>query len=184
MTRRRHKPADPQDIVRRRLERAEVDAEIDRLRSIGAVVKLNPAHRIVSAYRASPFVKLRESNTITLAQALAAEWLCEEWAIWKGLDGRPALLAPMPPENNTCHAEIITDRMLKAGRRVRAVLGLVGPMDRDLLAALIAASVEEDAPIPWRDIVRRVCGITQTIRQSQAVACALENLNRACAHVH
>ena len=179
MSRRRHKPTDPQEIARRRAERADTEAEIVRLRGIGATVKLDRARRITSAYRSSPFVKLRETNTITLGQAVAAEWLCEEWATWKGLDGRPALVVPGIADK-TCHAEFVTDRMLKAGVRVRAVLSLVGPMDRDLLAALVAASVEDDAPIPWREIVRRVTGITQTVRHSQAVACALENLTRAC----
>ena len=175
----RRKPADPQEVTRRRAERLATEAEVTRLRAVGAVVKLDRARRIVSAYRASPFVKLRDSNTITVAQAAAAEWLCEQWAIWKGMDGRPST-EPMPHEPRAGCAEIVTDRMLKAGRRVKAALARVGPMDRALLSALVAASVEEDAPLPWRDIVRRVCGITQTVRQSQAIACALENLKRAC----
>jgi hypothetical protein len=51
-------------------------------------------------------------------------------------------------------------------------------MDAELLAALVHSAVEDDRPLPWRDVVRKVCGITQTVRQSQAVACALENLAR------
>lgn len=179
----RHKPADPQEIARRRAERAANEAEIARMRGQGATVKLDRARRIVSAYRASPFVKLKESKTISDAQARAAEWLIEQWATWKGLDGRPAPTLAPHDQSGRGSAEIITERMLMAGRRVRATLAAVGPMDRDLLAALTAASVEEDAPIPWRDIVRRVCGISQSVRQSQAVACALENLSRACAAV-
>jgi hypothetical protein len=176
MSRRRHKPADPQEIARRRAERLANEAEIVRLRSSGATVKLDRSRRITSAYRSSPFRKLRESNTISQGQGAAAERLCDDWAVWKGMDGRPELVHVQVSRSA---AEFITDRMLKAGVRVRVVLERVGPMDRDLLAALVAATVEEDRPLPWRDIVRRVCGIGQTVRQSQAVACALENLTRA-----
>ena len=175
MPQKRRKPTDPQEIARQRAERAATDTEIGRLRKQGAVVKLDRSRRIVSAYRASPFVKLRDTDTITQAQAAAAERLCKDWAQWKGLDGRPErseIVADM-----TTTAEIITDRMLQAGRRVRWVLERVGPLDRDLLAALVGAAVEEDRPIPWRDIVRRVCGVTQSVRQSQMVVAGLENSN-------
>jgi len=173
---RRSKPSDPQALAQRRAERLATEAEIVRLKASGAVVKLDRARRIVSAFRASPFRKLRETNTITQGQGAAAERLCDDWAQWRGLDGKPERL---PVRTGDSAAEIVTDRMLQAGRRVRRALDRVGPMDRDLLAALVAATVEEDRPIPWRDIVRRVCGIGQSVRQSQAVACALENLARA-----
>jgi hypothetical protein len=177
MPRRHHKPSDPQELARRRAERAATEVEIGRLRGLGATVNLDRARRIVSAYRASPFHKLRDSNTITRGQAAAAEKLCEQWATWKGLDGKPALLPGV--QVSTSAAEFVTDRMLTAGKAVRAVLERVGPMNAELLAALVVATVEEDAPLPWRDIVRRVAGITQTVRQSQVVADALENLARA-----
>jgi len=180
MGKQRRKPSDPQEIARRRAERIANESEIDRLRSQGAVVKLDRSRRIVSAYRASPFVKLRDTDTITAAQAAAAERLCDDWAQWKGLDGRPER-SEVHAETYGNTAEIITDRMLQAGRRVARILEKVGPLDRALLAALVAAAVEEDRPIPWRDIVRRVCGVTQSVRQSQMIVAALENLSRAYA---
>ena len=173
------KPTDPQEIARKRAERLATETEIGRLRKQGATVKLDRSRRIVSAYRASPFVKLRDSDTITPAQAGAAERLCEDWAQWKGLDGRPE--RSEVPGDGSQTAQIVTDRMLSGGRRVRRVLDLVGPLDRDLLGALVGAAVEEDRPIPWRDIVRRVCGVRQSVRQSQMVVAALENLSRAYA---
>jgi hypothetical protein len=178
-SRSRRKPSDPQDAARRRAERAETEGEIVRLRSTGAVVKLDRTRRIVGAYRANPFRKLKDANTITLGQSNAADRLCEDWAIWKGLDGKPAPLEIHNP--NWSHQEFLTDRMLLARARVDRVLGKVGPADRDLLAALVASAVEDDRPIPWRDIVRRVTGVTQTVRQSQMVVAALENLTRAYA---
>jgi hypothetical protein len=174
---RRH-PTDPAEIARRRAERLATDAEVHRLKGQGATVNLDRSRRIVSAYRASPFRKLQDMGAVTKPQALAAERLCEEWATWKGLDGKPELV---PVKVGYSHAEFLTDRMLTAGVHVRRVLEAVGPMDAELLAALVASAVEEDRPIPWRDVVRRVSGITQTIRQSQVVASALENLARAYA---
>jgi hypothetical protein len=176
--RRNRKPADPQEIMRKRAEKIANEAEIGRLRGQGAVVSLDRARRIVSAYRASPFRKLLDTKTITKTQAVAAERLCQDWAEWKGLDGRPAPLG-IPSAEHTHTDTVLTDRMLSAGGRVQRVLDSVGPMDRDLLASLVCASVEDDRAIPWRDIVRRVTGVTQTIRQSQMIVASLENLSRA-----
>jgi hypothetical protein len=176
--RRNRKPTDPQEIVRKRAERQAIDAEISRLRDQGAVVSLDRARRIVSAYRASPFRKLLDTKTITKTQAVAAEKLCQDWAEWKALDGKPAPLG-IPAADHVHVDHVLTDRMLSAGNRVERVLSRVGPMDRDLLASLVVATVEDDHPIPWRDIVRRVTGVTQTIRQSQMIVASLENLSRA-----
>jgi hypothetical protein len=177
MPKSRHKPTDPQAAARRRLERQETDAEIGRLRRQGAVVSLDRARRIVSAYRASAFHKLRESDTISASQAAAAERLCSDWAVWRGLDGRPP---PLEVHTEWKRApDIVTDRMLVAGNRVDRVLRQVGPVDRELLISLVASAVEDDRPIPWRDTVRRVTGVTQTVRQSQMIVAALGNLARA-----
>jgi hypothetical protein len=178
----KHKPTDPQEIAQRRAEREQNEVEIARLRSQGAVVSLDRARRIVSAYRASPFNKLRETKTITAAQSNAAARLCKDWAIWRGLDGRPApSLEVHNPNPSSSGGEIVTDRMLQAGDRVAKALGKIGPMDRDLLAALVISSMEDDRPLPWRDVVRQITGVTQTVRQSQAIVSALENLTRAYA---
>jgi len=173
----RHKPTDPQEAARKRLERQETDAEIGRLRRQGAVVSLDRARRIVSAYRRSAFHKLRETRTITPGQADAAHRLCADWAIWRGLDGRPP---PLEVHTEWKRApDIVTDRMLAAGNRVDKALRKVGPVDRELLICLVASAVEDDRPIPWRDTVRRVTGVTQTVRQSQMIVAALGNLARA-----
>jgi hypothetical protein len=177
MGKRSHKPADPQEIVRRRAARAENEAEIVRLRSQGAVVRLDRARRIVSAYRASPFHKLRDSDTISATQAMAAEKLCDDWAIWRGLDGRAERLEV---RLGTCEpAEIVTDRMLRAGERVARALAHVGPLDRELLAALIRPQIEQDRQPPWRLTVEAITGVTQSVRQSQMIVAALANLARA-----
>jgi len=180
MSKAHRKPTDPQEIVRRRIARIANEDEIKRLRKQGATVNLDRARQIVSAYRASAFHKLRETKTINTAQAAAAERLCSDWAIWKRLDGKPA-----PSEVRVMirsgAPEIVTDRMIAAGDRVACVLAAVGPMDRDLLGCLVAQAIEEDQPLPWRDVVRRVTGVTQTVRQSQMIVAGLENLARAYA---
>jgi len=181
MGKQHRKPSDPQEIARRRAERAANEAEIRRMRGQGAVVNLDRARRIVSAYRASPFVKLRDSDTITAGQASAAERLCMDWAAWRGLDGRPEPSEVRASTSDGTVAQVVTDRMIAAGDRVARVLKKVGPMDRDLLAALVASVVEDDRPLPWRDIVRRVTGVSQGVRQSQMVVAATENLARVYA---
>ncbi|HEY1878410.1 MAG TPA: hypothetical protein VGG68_00610 [Caulobacteraceae bacterium] len=170
------KPTDPQEIARRRAERAANEAEISRLRAQGAVVRLDRARRIVTAYRASPFVKLRDSNTISAAQARAAEALTEDWAIWRGLDGKPERLDVHVTSRKG--GEVVTDRMLKAGERVQMILSRIGPLDRELLVALVSGIVEQDVAPPWREAVEQITGVTQSVRQSQMVVSALENLAR------
>lgn len=173
----KHKPADPAEITRRRAERAANEVEIGRLRRAGATVTLDRARRIVSAYRASPFVKLRDSATINATQALAAEKLCDDWAIWRGLDGRAERLDVRIESNGS--SEIVTDRMLRAGERVARALAHVGPLDRELLTALVGPMIERDRPPPWRAVVACTTGVTQSVRQSQMVVSALANLARA-----
>lgn len=175
----KHKPADPLEIIRKRAERAAMDAEITRLRGQGVVVRLDRSRRIVSAYRQSPFVKLRESNTISAGQLIAAEKLAEDWAIWRRLDGGPEKLGI--PLHGHEPGQLVTDRMLRAGERVNGVLSRIGPLDRELLSALIGQLVERDQVPPWREIVARITGVTQTVRQSQMIVAALENLSRAYA---
>jgi hypothetical protein len=173
----KHKPADPAEIMRRRAERAANETEIARLRDQGATVRLDRARRIVSAYRASPFVKLRDSDTINATQAMAAEKLMDDWAIWRGLDGRAERLDVRV--ESSAASEIVTDRMLRAGERVARALGCIGPMDRELLTALVGWQIEIDRPPHWRTTVERITGVTQSVRQSQMIVSALANLARA-----
>jgi len=180
MSKPHRKPSDPQVAAERKAERAANEAEIGRLRASGAVVSLDRTRRIVSAYRASAFHKLRETKTISTGQAAAAERLCSEWAIWKGLDGRPPP-AEVHTKRQPAAPVILTDRMLKAGNKVAHALRLVGPLDRELLVSLVASAIEDDRPLPWRETVRKVSGVTQTVRQSQMVVAALENLARVYA---
>lgn len=158
-------------------ERAEHEAEIVRLQRSGAIVNRDPrTKRMVSAYRSNVFQVLLQSQTINQGHYNAAQQLIEAWAQWKGLDGSPGRSEAVDG-GQACH-EIITDRMIVAGKRVARILEQVGPMDRDLLSAFMVATVEEDRPMAWRGIVERVTAITQRDRQSTVVVVALENLRR------
>lgn len=172
MTRKPRKPGKPYDPAR-----AEREAEIARLVASGAIVNIDPrTQRMVSAYRSNVFTVLLKSQTIHQGHYNAAQTLIEDWAEWKGLDGKPGQ-GEFVDGGSGC-AELITDRMIVAGRRVSRTLDQVGPMDRELLSAFMVATVEEDRPMVWRGIVQRVTNIDQRDRQSTIVVGALENLRR------
>lgn len=169
----RKTPFDPAAQARQALERQDRESEIKRLEGQGVVVNLDQGRRIVSAYRSNVFKILLEARTITQNHHNAAHTLMTDWAEWKGLDGKPG-----GPGGGSGAAELVSDRMINAGRRVTSTLSQVGPMDRDLLVAFMVATVEEDRPMAWRGIVQRETGVIQSVRQSQMVVAALENLRR------
>lgn len=175
MTRRR-KPSDPQEIVAKRIERQARDAEAKRLEKQGATVKRDRAGQILSAYRSNVFRSLLEAGGITPNQYDAAYRLAQDWAAWKGLDGKPERSEFV--DGGSGAAELVNDRMIRAGRDVAEALASVGLANRDLLEALMEAVVEHDRPMLWRGIVERVTGETRQKEQRERVVGALENLRR------
>lgn len=174
MTKRKKRPYDPASAAKAALERFENENEITRLQTQGAVVKLDERRRIISAYRSNVFNLLLNNKAISQNQHDAAARLAQDWAEWKGLDGG----ADGPGGGQGC-AELVSDRMIKAGDRVGDALGQVGPMDRDLLRSFMAETVENDRAMVWRAIVQKVCGETRDKEQRMLVVSALENLRRA-----
>ncbi len=172
MTRRR-KPHDPAAAER---ERANTKAEVERLTGMGAEVNLGPDGKILSAWRSNVFTVLLRSGSITPNHHAAAMRFCEAWAVWKGLAGSAGRMEAV--DGGTGEAELVTDRMIIAGREVERVLAQVGPMDRELLKAFAVATVEEDRPMVYRGIVERVSGVTGRDAQPAIVRAALENLRR------
>jgi hypothetical protein len=102
--------------------------------------------------------------------------LAETWATWRGLAGTEGRTEAV--DGGTGSAELVTDRMIVAGRQVERTLAGVGPMDEALLIAFMVATVEEDRPMAWRGIVERVSGVTGRDAQPAIVRAALENLRR------
>jgi len=170
---RRRKPHDPAAAER---ERANTRAEVERLASMGAEVNLGPDGKILSAWRSNVFTVLLRSGSITPNHHAAAMRLAETWAIWRGLSGATGRTEFV--DGGSGSAELVTDRMLVAGRQVERTLAGVGPMDEALLTAFMRATVEEDRPMAWRGIVERVSGVTGRDAQPAIVRAALENLRR------
>jgi hypothetical protein len=72
-------------------------------------------------------------------------------------------------------AELVTDRMIRAGRDVDRALSSVEPLSRVILEAFMVATVEEDRAMAWRGIMERL-GVRVKERQTRAVVDALEGL--------
>jgi hypothetical protein len=174
------RPYDPAEAQAKAQERKDRDAEVQRLKSQGASVTLDRGGRIVSAYRSNVFTRLREAKptpAISVGQHNAAQLLIEIWAAWKGLEGSGEP-SPEKVDGTGGRDSLVSDRMLRAGRRAEEALSAIGPQDRDLLVAFMVATVEEDRPMQWRGIVHRVTGEERRERQVVYVVSALENLRR------
>lgn len=165
---RRNKPYDP--------AKAEREAEKARLIAQGAQLVLDRGGKVVSARRSNVFNLLLQRNTITADHYDAAYTLANEWAAWKGLDGKGDTFGQIVDCGSGC-AELITDRMIRAGRAVERALSAVDELSRTIMEALMIATVEEDRCMAWRGILER-CGVTGKDRQTTAVVGALEALRR------
>lgn len=164
--------------AKRNKARIHDPAEYHRLKLMGADVNIDKYDgKIVSARRTNVFTVLLTAGAITPNHHDAAYRLAEDWAEWKGLAGAGDRTSKV--DGGLGCAELVTDRMISAGKAVARTLAMVGPMDRELLQAFMVATVEQDRPMVWRGIVERVTGITARDRQSTVIWMALENL-RAC----
>jgi len=171
---RRNKPFDPSAGMRAAAERAEAKQEAKRIRAQGGDVRLDAAGRIISAWRTNVFRLLLERGTITPNHHDAAYTLAKDWAAWKGLDGKPETFGEFV-DGGSGSAELVTDRMIKAGKRVKYALSAVEPMSMVILEAFMVATVEEDRPMMWRGIMERI-GVKAERKQTEAVVTALEQL--------
>lgn len=170
-------PYDPAAATRAALERKDREAEIARLIAGGATVTTDRAGQIISARRSNVFTLLLARGTITPNQYDAAYRLAQDWATWKGLDGRGDGGTEFVDGGSGC-AELVTDRMIQAGRRVANVSRDLAPHHMKLLTAFMVATVEEDRPMDWRGIVDRICGETARDDRSGKVVGALEALRQ------
>lgn len=171
---RRNKPHDPAAAARALTEKTERDAELSRLRDMGAAVTLDPGGRVVSARLSNVFNLLLARHTITPNQYDAAYRLAEDWAAWKGLDGKRDVIGEIIDGGAGC-PEIVTDRMIQGGSRVAAVMFDLTTQTQRILKAFMVATVEEDRPMAWRGIMHRL-GVTARDRQTEAVVEALDAL--------
>lgn len=169
------KPHNPALAAQAALERRDREAEKARLEGLGAKVTTDRTGRIVSAYRSNVFNRLLSRGTIAQSHHDAAQWLADAWAAWRGLDGKPETFGEVVDGGHGA-AELVTDRMIRAGRDVQWILGQLEPQARTLMEAFMVATVEEDRPMAWRGIVERSVGVTVRDRQTEAVVTTLEAL--------
>lgn len=153
----KRKPHDPARLARQEAEKREREAEIQRLIAQGATVKTDAAKRIISAYRTNVFNLLLTRKTITADHYLAASTFCDAWATWKGLDGSGELTAEKV-DGSAGSKELVTDRMIKAGREITLTLDELDKLHARLLCAFAIATVEEDRPMDWRGLVQKTIG--------------------------
>jgi hypothetical protein len=126
------------------------------------------------AWRSNVFRLLLERGTITPSQHEAAYQLIDDWAAWKGLDGGASVFGQAVDGGRGC-SELVTDRMIKAGKRVYHALGSMRPSSAVILRAFMVATVEEDRAMAWRGIMQRV-GITSRDLQTRYFVAAVEEL--------
>ena len=174
---RRNKPHDPSAAIRAANERIEREQEIKRLKAQGAEVTQDRTGQIVSARRSNVFSLLLARGSITQNHHDAAYDLAKDWAAMKGLDGKPDTFGGAVDGGSGC-AELITDRMIRAGNDVRQALAQIPDDDAKLMRAFMVATVEEDRPMAWRGIVQRELQVTDRAEQTRAVSQALESLRQ------
>jgi hypothetical protein len=168
------KPTDPAAAMEAKLQRLEREAERKRLVSNGATVTVDRAGHLISAYRSNVFRLLLERGTITPNHHDAAYTLGLSWAAWKGLDGKAEAFGEQIDGSSGC-AELVTDRMIRAGRDVERAMCAVPLKARAILTAFMVATVEEDRPMAWRGVMERL-GYVSRNGQTEAVVAALEAL--------
>ncbi len=175
MGRKRKAPHDPAKAMEASLQRQEREAEIARLKASGAEVTTDKrTGQILSARRSNVFTLLLARGTITQNHHNAAYDLANAWATWKGLDGKGDRFGAVVDGSNGS-AELVTDRMIRAGKTVAWTLAQVDLLERTILTAFMVAAVEEDRAMQWRGIMER-CGVFGRDRQTRAFVDACEAL--------
>lgn len=169
-------PHDPAARIKAENERREQAQEIERLKASGAEVTLDRGGKLISARRSNVFMLFLARKTIELGHYNAVYELAEDWAIWKGLDGKADRMGELVDGASGCR-EIVTDRMIAAGRRVNATLSELRPKSRIILEHFMVATVEEDRAMQWRGIMERI-GIKTPHKQAPAIVEALEDLRQ------
>lgn len=172
----RRKPHDPAKAQEAANARREEQANLATAIAQGANITTDKVGRVISVWRSNVFRLLLERGTITQNHHDAAYDLANAWAAWKGLDGKGER-GEFVDGGKGC-AELVTDRMIRAGRDVKRALSQVDPLSRAILEAFMVATVEEDRPMSWRGVMERL-GIKVRERQTACMVGALEALRVA-----
>ena len=180
----KRKPKSPAQVMAERLLRRARDFEAVSLDPAAVVlpayadvqIERTSRRNVTRAWRSNVFRLLLERKSITADHFLAAEKLCEDWAEWKGLSGSRDSMSEFV-DGGKGSAELVTDAMIRAGRRIDYARNSMGRPDWRILEAFLIATVEEDRAMAWRGILERL-GVKGRDRQPRAVRGALECLRR------
>lgn len=184
---RRNKPKSPQAIAaEKRLERMAAFEAVN-LRgefvdlAAYACIEVERVGRKASrnrAWRSNVFRLFLDRKMIDAGCYNAAVHVAELWAQWKGMDGRSDRLGEVVDGGSGC-AELVTDRMIGAGKTLTRILAPIEQPSRKLVEAFMVATVEEDRPMVWRGIVQRHTGEARRDHQTPVALAALEALRAA-----
>lgn len=180
----KRKPKSPEQIAAERLLRRARDFDAVNLDPAAVVlpayadvqVERTGRKNVTRAWRSNVFRLLLERKSITLDHFTAAEKLCSDWAEWKGLTGARDSMGEFV-DGGSGSAELVTDAMIRAGRRVEHAEASMGRAQWRILEAFVVASVEEDRAMAWRGILERL-GYKKKEQQITAVVVALEALRQ------
>jgi hypothetical protein len=129
------------------------------------------------AWRSNVFRLLLERKSITTNHYEAAYQLIGAWAAWKGLDGKGETFGEIVDGSNGS-AELVTDRMIRAGREVARALNSLSREARTIVEHMMFATVEEDRAMHWRGILERAGFRGSLEKQTTIFVCALEELRQ------
>lgn len=180
----RKKPKSPEQIQAERILRRAKDFEAVNLDPAAVVlpayadVQVERTNRknVTRAWRSNVFRLLLERKSITLDHFTAAEKLCSDWAEWKGLTGARDSMGEQV-DGGRGSAELVTDGMIRAGRRIEQAEASMGRAQWRILREFVFATVEEDRAMAWRGILERL-GYKSKDGQVKAARGALEELRR------
>lgn len=133
--------------------------------------------RVLSAERADPFTNVWRAGGIDTPQFNASQRYLRDVMLANGVR-ETETWRPDPKPDAGLRGELVSQEMVKAGKRLAEALGKVGIRDRHVLEAFAGAMLRGDSP-PWRKVVEAAAAVTEKHRQGQLVEDVLENLRLA-----
>ncbi len=184
--RKTHRPADPAEIMRRRVEaRLQAQArepEVPAIDPAALALPSNAAVRVVTdhlgrvtcARRQDVFDLFLARGKLGPDAYQAVRRLQDDIAILHRVVSGGGDITPRVDRSRT--ADGFSDVRLAAGARIEAVLGHAGSSSAALLAALCEPAVIAGRGTDWREVVTRVTGERLPDAQGAILRVACENL--------
>jgi hypothetical protein len=195
----RKKPADVADLLRRSREKREARElaarashkdqannpdrwgeapkadELATLKRTGAEVALDRLGRVKFAHRGDVFHQLAGRDAITPRQHQAIRRLEADIAERLGVGGKGEALDVIDG-GSAGGAQGYTQRQVDAGKRVDAILAMVGPPACRLLQAILEPPLATGCAVQWRRVVETITGEMRAEAQTALLRFACESL--------